>query len=331
VTQRDAHKNFAYSTVLTPPSPGASGVTLVVQAGDGAKFPTPPFNVTIWPIGVNPITTNAEVARCTAIATDTLTIARAQEGSTARTVIAGDQIAATITAKVITDIENIAIYNGDWAAGSYSDGDIVVYNGIAYLCTSPTSAAPAAWPGGVTPAPTPFSIGYGTSLPVAPTDGQLYILVDSVSGPTYQWMFRYNAGSSSAYKWEFVGGLPAYLAGGSITTTSTTAVVITGVPTFTVPRSGEYKIQFGCMIQSMAIAGAYNAYAQMFAAGSAIGYSALFITPSVSQQYNGGSVASVAYPALTAGQVLDMRAYMNAANNTAFQFPWYQVTPGRVA
>jgi len=41
-------------------------------------------------------------------------------------------------------------YLGDWAAGSYKDGDMVVYNGITYLCVRDTSAAPTAWT--VTPA-----------------------------------------------------------------------------------------------------------------------------------------------------------------------------------
>jgi hypothetical protein len=101
----DAHKNFAYSTVATAPSPATTGNSLVVAPGDGAKFPTPPFNVTIWPFGMQPLTTNAEVARCTGISTDTLTITRAQEGSTARSVGVGDQISATITAKTLQDVE----------------------------------------------------------------------------------------------------------------------------------------------------------------------------------------------------------------------------------
>ncbi|MBA2741121.1 MAG: hypothetical protein H0U46_03820, partial [Actinobacteria bacterium] len=48
----------------------------------------------------------------TAISTDTLTITRAQEGTSARTVVVGDQIAATITAKTLTDAENsVLIYD----------------------------------------------------------------------------------------------------------------------------------------------------------------------------------------------------------------------------
>ena len=101
----DAKKNFAYSVVAVAPSPAASGTSLDVAPGDGAKFPTPPFNAVIWPTGVQPSTSNAEVVRVTAIATDTLTITRAQEGSSARTVLANDQIAENVTAKSLTDIE----------------------------------------------------------------------------------------------------------------------------------------------------------------------------------------------------------------------------------
>ena len=37
-------------------------------------------------------------------------------------------------------------YNGDWAAGSYLEGDIVIDGGVSYMAVKPTSARPAAWP-----------------------------------------------------------------------------------------------------------------------------------------------------------------------------------------
>jgi hypothetical protein len=101
----DAHKNFAASLVATAPSPAFSGASLVVTAADGAKFPAVPFNATIWPASAQPTTANAEIVRVTNISTDTFTITRAQESSSARTVVIGDQIAATITAKTLTDVE----------------------------------------------------------------------------------------------------------------------------------------------------------------------------------------------------------------------------------
>ena len=101
----DSHKNFAYSTVATAPSPADTGTSLIVQAGKGTIFPAVPFNVTVWPTQVQPLTTNAEIVRVTAISTDTFTIIRAQESSIARSIVVGDQIAATITTKTLTDSE----------------------------------------------------------------------------------------------------------------------------------------------------------------------------------------------------------------------------------
>lgn len=101
----DAHKNFSYSTVATAPSPATSGTSLVVATGDGAKFPAAPFNATVWPAGAQATTANAEIVRVTAVSTDTLTITRAQESTSARTIVVGDQIQAGITAKTVRDIE----------------------------------------------------------------------------------------------------------------------------------------------------------------------------------------------------------------------------------
>ena len=101
----DQHRNFAASLVATAPSPASSGTSLVVTGGDGTKFPAVPFNATIWPTGVLPTTANAEIVRVTAISTDTFTITRSQESTAARTVVVGDNIAATITAKTLEDVE----------------------------------------------------------------------------------------------------------------------------------------------------------------------------------------------------------------------------------
>ncbi len=102
----DAHKNLAISSVATAPSPATSGTSLTVTAGHGTRFPTVPFNATVWASGAVPDPSNAEIVRVTAISTDTFTIIRTQESTSVRTVIVGDQIAATITAKTFTDIED---------------------------------------------------------------------------------------------------------------------------------------------------------------------------------------------------------------------------------
>jgi hypothetical protein len=112
----DAHKNFAFSTVASAPAPAGSGLSLDVAAGDGTKFPTPPFNATVWPVGAQPTTSNAEIVRVTLIVGDTLTIARTQESTAARTILVGDQIAANITAKTLTDVENVKLFQNEYVS-----------------------------------------------------------------------------------------------------------------------------------------------------------------------------------------------------------------------
>lgn len=101
----DNHKNLAYTTVATAPSPASSGTSLVVAAGTGSTLGTAPFNMTVWPINTQPTQANAEIVRVTNIATDTLTITRTQESTSARTILVGDQIAVTVTALNLTNIE----------------------------------------------------------------------------------------------------------------------------------------------------------------------------------------------------------------------------------
>lgn len=101
----DAHPNFAYSTVATAPSPATTGTSLVVASGDGVLFAEQPFNAVVWPAGEQPTVDNAEIVRITNRSTDTLTIDREEEGTTARTIIVGDQIAVVLTRQVMEDLE----------------------------------------------------------------------------------------------------------------------------------------------------------------------------------------------------------------------------------
>lgn len=135
----DAHKNFAFSLVATAPSPATTGTSLVVTAAEGALFPAVPFNAVIWPTGVQPTSTNAEIVRVTTISADTLTIIRQQESTSARTVVVGDQISAAITAKTLNDIEGLRSTENDIVVGANramittSEFEIVVPNVIEVL------------------------------------------------------------------------------------------------------------------------------------------------------------------------------------------------------
>lgn len=99
-------KNFAYGSVASAPSPATSGTSITLQSGEGAKFPAVyPFNIVIWPTASNPTSSNAEIATVTGKSGDVLTIVRAKEGTSARTVVDGDQVMFAPTAEMMRRFE----------------------------------------------------------------------------------------------------------------------------------------------------------------------------------------------------------------------------------
>jgi hypothetical protein len=130
----DAHKNFPYSTVATAPSPATSGTSLVLAAGGGVLMPAVPFNATVWPVSAQPLASNAEIVRVTDVTTDTLTIVRQQESTSARTIVAGDQFAATITQKSWNDNEGKRVIAEDTIVksgyGQSAIGDLEISSGV---------------------------------------------------------------------------------------------------------------------------------------------------------------------------------------------------------
>jgi hypothetical protein len=117
-------KNFAYTTVGTAPSPASSGTSLVVA--DGTVFPAVPFNATIWPTAAQPLSSNAEIVTVTNIATNTLTITRAQESTSARTVLVGDQIAQTVTTGLLDDLVGWTVTEVDFGTTPVWDATFTV-------------------------------------------------------------------------------------------------------------------------------------------------------------------------------------------------------------
>lgn len=82
----------------------AAETTIALAPGDGAKFPAPgagdDFLLTLFQrVGTNEV--NHEIVRVTARATDSLTVARGQEGTTARAFGSGDPVELRLTAGAI--------------------------------------------------------------------------------------------------------------------------------------------------------------------------------------------------------------------------------------
>lgn len=94
------------------------------------------------------------------------------------------------------------------------------------------------------------SITSVTALPSSPADGDEIIFTDSLTAPTYRWHLRYNSGSSSSYKWEFIGGTPALV---MVTTDEASpgasyADLTTVGPSFTTPLAGDYVVTISAQV-----------------------------------------------------------------------------------
>lgn len=106
-------KNNAFASLAAELS--AAGTLATLAAGQGARFPAPSggnhFLATLILLDGNGAETAWEVVKCTARATDGLTIERAQEGTTARIWPAGSRLEMRVTAGTLdsfTDTEQAA-------------------------------------------------------------------------------------------------------------------------------------------------------------------------------------------------------------------------------
>lgn len=91
---------------------------------------------------------------------------------------------------------------------------------------------------------------------LVPADGdECYLIADAANGVV--WHMRYNAGSASAYKWEYLGG--SFLAVEVLTDEAVTNAAYSDFPTVgpsvTVPRAGDYEVEWGGS-DAVAVAGA---------------------------------------------------------------------------
>jgi hypothetical protein len=102
------------------------------------------------------------------------------------------------------------------------------------------SPGPTGPPGGA------GAIAIGTALPVSPVDGQEFILVDSLTVPTYSWRFRYMS-AKATNKWLFVGGslLYAEILNADTTTLNPYVVLATPGPSIAIPVAGDYTVDLG--------------------------------------------------------------------------------------
>jgi len=141
--------NFFRSQIATLPL-ASGGATMVITTGDGNKLPNPAtdgaFNLVIY--NANDPFVTPEIVRVTAKSGDSLTITRAQEGTTATNKTAGNTwfVELVNTAKMIQNIDtNKVEKTGDTMTGTLTatklipSGNVVTGNGM-YLPAANTVA-----------------------------------------------------------------------------------------------------------------------------------------------------------------------------------------------
>ena len=176
--------------------------------------------------------------------------------------------------------------------------------------------------------------GYGTTLPTSPTDGMEYILVDSVSAPTYQWRLRYNASSAQTDKWEFVGGPPA--TAHVVTREQINSASYTGLTTaqsITVPRAGQYQLEFGYTYENPASTQhAYYATIKIGAAAASDTNAAINTIRSVAGGLWQSTMSNQYIAACAASDALVMQYRCDSADTATYAGQrFFKVTPIRVS
>jgi len=232
-----------------------------------------------------------------------------------------------------------------FVSGSGTPTPAVGATGAIYLNTATGlhygPKAAGAWPGTALPVPggssDPRFPSYGTTLPGSPVDGQEAILVDSTTAPTYRWRFRYNAGSSSTFKWEFIGGgaLSNYLGTQQAVGSASTWVDLgTGQPIVTVPRAGDYRAEWRFRMLN-ADPAAQQAFVTVVPAGGTPGTiqaGSTAIAPSQVTDYSdfANPTRDASLAAIAASVTLRLMYYATSTN-VSFSNRLLAVTPIRVS
>jgi len=171
--------------------------------------------------------------------------------------------------------------------------------------------------------------GIGTTLPASPVNGQEFVLVDSLTAPTYAWRLCYLAGISDANKWVYIGGSPlrAELLNSESTASTTPADPTTPGPSVTVPRAGLYDLAFGAAL--------YNGTNDVWSyTAPKLGAAATSSNDGAFMRARAGdwiSVARAMRRALAAADVVKLQYWVSAASTCQLEKRWLEARPVRVA
>jgi len=132
--------NNAATTLASSITNSATSIT--VASSTGNIFPSPTgsdyFLVTLQGVSGTPI----EIVKCTARSGDTLTVVRAQEGTTASAFTGGDKVELRITAGEMTNLVGGSARGGGTDQVFFENGQTVNYNYTITTNKNAVSAGP---------------------------------------------------------------------------------------------------------------------------------------------------------------------------------------------
>ena len=186
--------------------------TLTVASGTGALFPSPTGSNYSYVTLINAAGTVLEIVKLTARSTDTLTITRAQEGTTASAFSTGDKVELRVTAAGMTDTFN---------NGGVQSATVVAGTGISVTSSTTTGAATATVNNtGVT------SVTAGTGISVSASTGGVTI-TNTAPGPVASGAIYENKNNISA-NYTMTTGYNGSSAGPITINTGVTVTIPTG-------------------------------------------------------------------------------------------------------
>lgn len=164
-----------------------------------------------------------------------------------------------------------------------------------------------------------------SALPISPVDGQeIYYVADATN--SIVWHLRYNAGSASAYKWEYLGGPPIRVLAGATLSTASAADQTTNAPSYTAPLSGDFNCWWGSDFTQNVGASANDCRLGLFANAS-FKRELIWNLPSGS-----GAPGSDKHriTGVVSGQVIDVRYHSNSSLATNWVGVALEIVPLRV-
>jgi hypothetical protein len=201
-----------------------------------------------------------------------------------------------------------------------------------YVDLSFDSGTVTAMPTGPQGPPGPGVRGLVTVLPANPQDGdECYFQADATNGVI--WHLRYRVASSSAYKWEVIGGSDLYVSYGADEYGPLNAwAAVTGMQ-MTLPLAGDYLVRWGAVL-----------YSNVTGVSSLIGISLNSTTAIVAGSIQAGhyNFQNVGYAnygerqrearltGVPTAAVLRMLRQSSVAANGGVQNPWMAAVPIRV-